>query len=26
MAVVAKQFEDYGKQPRAKVKRRWQVP
>ena len=26
MAIVAKQFEDYGKQPRAKVKRRWMVP
>jgi len=26
MAVVAKQFEDYGRQPRATVKRRWMVP
>lgn len=26
MAVVARQFEDYGRQPRATVKRRWQVP
>jgi L-fuculose-phosphate aldolase len=26
MKVVAKQFEDYGRQPRAKVKARWQVP
>jgi L-fuculose-phosphate aldolase len=26
MGVVAKQFEDYGRQPRAKVKARWQVP
>ena len=26
MALVAKQFEDYGKQPRAKIKHRWMVP
>ncbi len=26
MTLVARQFEDYGKQPRAKIKRRWMVP
>ncbi len=26
MAIVARQFEDYGRQPRAPVKRRWALP
>jgi L-fuculose-phosphate aldolase len=26
MALVARQFEDYGRQPRARIKRRWMVP
>lgn len=26
MAIVARQFEDYGRQPRSPVKRRWTVP
>ena len=26
MAIVARQFEDYGRQPRSPVKRRWSLP
>jgi L-fuculose-phosphate aldolase len=26
MAIVARQFEDYGRQPRSPIKRRWSLP